>query len=68
KSCGKLGSGESEGEGHADGFWEGLNKNIMDYYAVVSDAFHGNGFCFYKNPYLYVFLILLIFLFLILYA
>ncbi|ACI39124.1 hypothetical protein ECEC1846_0055 [Escherichia coli EC1846] len=40
----------------------------MDYYAVVNDAFHGNGFCFYKNPYLYVFLILLIFLFLILYA
>ncbi|EYD88476.1 putative membrane protein [Escherichia coli 1-176-05_S3_C2] len=38
----------------------------MDYYAVVNDSSHGNGFCFYQNPYLYVFLILRIFL--ILYA
>ncbi|EMZ89530.1 hypothetical protein ECP030526011_0068 [Escherichia coli P0305260.11] len=40
----------------------------MDYYAVVNDSFHGNGFCFYQNPYLYVSRILLILLFLILYA
>ncbi|ESD04813.1 hypothetical protein HMPREF1608_03927 [Escherichia coli 908525] len=40
----------------------------MDYYAAVNDSLLGNGFCFYKNPYLYVFLIFLIFLFLILYA
>ncbi|AHE59242.1 conserved hypothetical protein [Escherichia albertii TW07627] len=40
----------------------------MDYRAVVNDSLHSGGFCFYQNPYLYVFLILRILLFLILYA